>query len=328
MILTPYVLGSGRAADALKKSLILFGIQNPQLKIQPFTALKRGETFPLVSSVENPILIIANPHGLHAQAILDGEKAGFKAILTEKPSCVNLDQLQSLKKVKIPVAVTHGYRQMWGIQTMKQMLDNDAFGEIITIEGRYWQSSTAQRALAPDVKNESWKNDPTLSGDFDTLIDIGTHWVDAVSYLMNETAFGGTTWLSYANSEAEHRDSHAHVALQFSNGRRALGSISKTVHGATNHFELNLIGTKGSATWQFLNPDELLIGKGNTRSTLARKETILGSQQPPFHGLGWLEGYIEVIRQLVLELQGNGDGNYPKLSQNLQILESLFKTVS
>jgi hypothetical protein len=106
-----------------------------------------------------------------------------------------------------------------------------------------------------------------------------------------------------------------------------MASVSKMVHGSTNHFEVNLIGTQGSATWMFMNPDEIAIGKGNTRSTASRKETLMGSQQSPFHGMGWLEGYVEILRQLILDLQGSGSGNYPNLSQNLVLLDSLFKTL-
>jgi predicted dehydrogenase len=301
-------------------------IQNPNLTIQPFQLISRGEPMPDLHGVANPILVIANPHGLHAKAILEGEKAGFKAIVTEKPAAVSPAEVQALKRVKIPVAVTHGYRQMWGIQTLKRLIEAGDLGDVITIEGRYWQSSTAQRALEPEVKKDSWKNDPTLSGDYDTILDIGTHWVDAVAYLMEETKFTGSTWLSYANAEASHRDSHAHVALQFSNDRRAMGSISKTLHGFTNHFEVNVIGSLASSTWQFLNPDEIVLGKGNSKSTLNRKDTLLGSQQPPFHGVGWLEGYIEIFKQLLGELSEGGERDYPKLSQSLEVLESLFQT--
>jgi predicted dehydrogenase len=322
--ISPFVIGSGRSASAIKKSLCFLSIQNPQWQIEDPVQIERGQELKSVSHLENPILIITNPHGLHAEGILAGERAGFRAIAVEKPACVNLEQANSLKSVRVPVAVFHGYRQMWGLQTIKQMIDASEMGEVISVEGRYWQSSAAQRALNPDPSATSWKNDVRLSGESDALIDVGVHWVDAVSFLMGESTFTGSAWLSYANAEAPHRDNHVHLSLKYSNGRRALGSISKTVHGATNHFEVNVIGSKKSATWQFLNPDEILVGVGNSRQTVTRK-ALFGSQLPPFHGAGWLEGYIEILNQLLLETTGSGPGNYPTLSENVSMLESIFR---
>jgi predicted dehydrogenase len=178
--------------------------------------------------------------------------------------------------------------------------------------------------LESSPKPHPWKNDPTLSGGSDALIDIGVHWADTAAFLMGEPGFKGTAWLSYANAEAPHRDTHVHLNLEFSGGRRAMGSISKTFHGAANDFEVTLIGTRQSATWNFMEPDGIWLGKGGSRIFLPRKENSLGSHQPPFHGLGWLEGYIEITRQLLLELQGQGGGNYPRLENNLKVLESLF----
>lgn len=127
--------------------------------------------------------MIATPHALHSKAILEADKSGFKLIVVEKPVAVSLDQVKSLRSVKTPVAVLHGYRQSWGIQTLKKMIDEGSLGDIISIEGKYWQSSSAQKALQ-GTKSTSWKNDPSLSGEADTLVDLASHWADACRFLM------------------------------------------------------------------------------------------------------------------------------------------------
>jgi len=325
MTIQPFFIGSGRAANALRESLLLLDIQHPEWNIKKPIQLERNQKLDSVAqNFENPILFIANPPGLHAAAIQEGEKAGFRAIVVEKPACVGKKEVEALEAVRIPVAVCHIYRQMWGLQAVQQMLSSGELGELICIEGRYWQSSTAQRAIEPQPQVTSWKNDTLLSGDGDALLDVGVHWIDAVTFLMNGAPTGGRVWRSYANAEAPHRESHVHLGLEFANGKRAMGSISKTVHGATNHFEINVIGTRKSATWTFLNPDEIWIGQGISRTVLTRKNVHLGSKHPPFHGLGWLEGYIEIIRQLILDMRGEGSGNYPKLSDNLKMLNAVF----
>lgn len=323
MKIQPYVLGSGRAAQALVKSLAVLEIMDG-LQIEKTIHLKRDQSLKgLTKKDEFSLLLIANPHALHAPKILeaDGE---FQLIVTEKPACTSLDEIAALKKVKTPVALCHGYRQSWGIQTLKKMIDAGDFGEVISIEGRYWQSSTAQRALDKKV-TQSWKNDTALSGPYDALLDIVTHWADAAVFLMPETLRESHLWLSYANSEAKHRDSHVHLNMLFEKDKRALCSVSKTVHGAANHFEVNVIGTKKFGTWKFMEPDVLEIGEGNKRSFISRDDNHWGSQQGPHHAMGWLEGYIEIIRQALLEAQGKSFQAYPNLEDGLKIVESLLK---
>ncbi|MBC7396073.1 MAG: Gfo/Idh/MocA family oxidoreductase, partial [Bdellovibrionales bacterium] len=263
MQITPLILGRGRSGQAISKSLVSLGILHPQFQISTPIGLERDvDLVEVRKKYAHPLLCISNPHGLHADAILGAASAGFEAIICEKPACVNLEQLQKLRAVKVPVAVLHGYRQMWGIQTLKQMIAAGELGEVITIEGRYWQASTADRALSFAGVSDSWKNEVRLSGESDTFLDIATHWVDAVSYLFGSLPTRIQGWKTNLNSETPHRDSHVQLALDYSKSGRGFGSISKTVHGSTNHFEINVLGTKKSVTWEFLKPDELFIGEG------------------------------------------------------------------
>ncbi len=324
-MISPLIIGKGRAGGAIEKSLMSLSVINPELEIaHPVWVPRNTPLDSLVLKHENPIVIIANPPGLHAKTILAADQAGFKAILCEKPSCVSLAEIAALKEITANVGIFHVYRQMWGPQTLKKMLDEGEMGDLICIEGRYWQASTAERALnSQNQPPASWKNNPDLSGSSDTLLDVGCHWADAVCFLYGDVPLKVNIWKSYKNAERPHRDSHIQLIMDFPAGGRAFGSISKTLHGSTNHFEINLVGTKKSATWNFLNPDEILVGDGRDRRVITRKINSIGSCLPAFHGMGWLEGYIEICRQFILEVRGVGKGNYPRLSENLSMIRAL-----
>jgi hypothetical protein len=103
-----------------------------------------------------------------------------------------------------------------------------------------------------------------------------------------------------------------------------LRTISKTAHGSTDHFEINVIGSKKSATWTFAHPDEIYIGEGRLRTLITRTESRSGSKQPPFRGMGWLEGYVEILRQSIYEIQGRSFEPYPNLKDVGTIMKSLF----
>lgn len=332
MTITPLIVGSGMAGRAAANAFKFIAGLNPELGILAPQWLKRGS--PLArkkSELENPVLVIANPHGLHAQTLLEADTAGFPLVICEKPSCVTLEQMESLKKVKARVAVLHVYRQMWGPQAIKAMLARGEFGELISIEGKYWQSSSAEKALKGQSRDigfnpgSDWKSDPRMTGAFDVIIDIGCHWVDLACYFYGAMPERLHAWKSYKNAQAAHRDTHTHLTLEFANDGRALASVSKTAHGAANDLEITVIGTKKSVTWAFLKPDELLIGEGRERRVVVRRDSELGSQMPPFHGLGWLEGYIEIIHQALREQFKGKKADYPRLAENLRMMELLLQ---
>ena len=300
------------------------GIQAPEF-IARGTPLKS-----LAGRWENPVLVISNPHGLHASTIVEAAQAGFKNLVCEKPVCVNQEELNLLRPLasSINLATLHGYRQMWGPQKIKKMLSDDVLGTIISIEGRYWQASAAERALQAsqgEPPKKTWKNDLILSGGSDTFLDLSTHWVDLCCYFFGEVPLSIIGWKSFLNADAPYRDTHIELMMKFAHGR-ALGSVSKTVHGATNHLEVNVIGTKKSVTWSFLSPDEIIIGEGRDLRVETRKENNQGSSQAPFHGTGWLEGYIEILKNFLENVHFGQPVHYPTLQESLNMMDSLFAT--
>lgn len=325
MEIHPVVLGRGASGQAMLRSLAVVGMTNPELGIRPAIQAPRGARLAeLRRSLENPVLLVANPHALHTPAILEGVAAGYKAIVTEKPPCISPEQLAELEALQFPVSVCHVYRAMWGPRTIRKMIAANELGEIIAVDARCWLSSSAQRARDSSAPFQLWKNDPALTGPFDVLIDNVSHWVDMAIYLMGEPPQHGSVWLSYINAEAPHRDTHAHVTLVFRGGRPVRASISKTVHGTGNDFEFTVIGSHRAATWAFPRPDVIEVGEGGERRLIPRQDSAIGSGVRAFHALGWTEGYVEIIRQTLLGLIGRSTAAVPTLAEGLQVMRTIF----
>ncbi len=324
-VIHPFIVGHGRAGNAIAQALAILKTQITALEIrEPIWVERHSPLAPAADGLS--LALISNPHGLHAERIFEADRAGFVAIASEKPACVTREQASKLSRVKAKTAIFHVYRQMWGPQELKKMISEKFFGDLITIEGRYWQASTAERALTGPAP-QSWKNNIALSGPSDTLLDVGVHWADLAIFLAESFPSKLSGWSSYANAEAAHRDSHVHLVMDFSSGLRALSSITKNAHGATNHFEVNVFGTKASATWTFLNPDEINLGEGRERRVLTKKSSSTGTGHPPFHGAGWMEGYIEILRQLLFEVSGvQSSTRYPTLRENIQLVDALLSS--
>ena len=323
--ISPFILGSGQAGQAAAKSLAALAILRPELGLNPAQWLPRtSDLTRLRETGAEPLLVISNPHGLHAKAILAAEAAGIKFIVVEKPACVNLGDVQALREVQATVGVLHIYRHLWGPQFLRNRLVAGELGELIAIEGRYWQASAAERALSTTKAHPTWKDDPDLGGRFDAYLDFGSHWVDMLTYLVGEPPSRIDAWLSYHNAASQHRDTHVQTVVNFPGGQRAFGSVSKAVHGAGNQFAIHILGSRGSAAWDFEDPDRVTMGQGRDRRVMARASTDLGSGQSPFHGMGWLEGYIECFYQVIRAMRGE-TGHYPTLAEHLVLLRTMLQ---
>jgi predicted dehydrogenase len=323
--IVPVLVGRGMAGQAILKSLAVVSQTDSELSLLPARLVPRGgQPISYTSDQVENVLFIANPSGLHAQQIIDGSHGNFAAIVTDKPVCIRPEEIPLLQNIQVPVTVFHGYRVMWGTRTIKDMIDAGELGEVFSFESRYWQSSSAQTALSGAPEKKSWKNDLKLNGPFDTLTDLGSHVVDICLFLMADKPVESRRWLSYQNSLAPYRDTHVHLLLKFAGDRRAIASISRTMHGATNNFEYTVIGTKGAATWRFLQPDEVEFGSGNRTSIIRRTTTGESSGSLPFHGLGWLEGYVEVTRQTLRLVSGLASLPVPTLQEALAAMDVLL----
>jgi predicted dehydrogenase len=337
MQIQPYFLGRGAAAQAIEKSLRILQVTDPALALLPSRHLERGAELPRSREPGTArVAILAHPHALHAAAIVAAEQAGFDFVFAEKPVVVSLEQIATLRDVRVPVAVFHGYRVAWGPETLRARVAAGELGEIFAVEGRYWQSSSASLALAAGTPGNTaapgnatgpgkkWKDDAALSGPGDVLLDLAPHWVDLAAFLLGEAPAAIAGRVFFANSPSPHRDTHMQLQMEFPGGARAQASVSKTVHGAGNDLEIHVLGTRGTGSWRFLDPDHVVLGTGSESRLVARAEMQLGGQQWAFHGLGWLDGYVEVLRRGLTQLAGGTPAPYPDLASSLAVMEPLL----
>lgn len=329
------ILGRGSSGQALAAAARVLGWQdarfldrNADLAAELAAARKQSQA--------PKFLAIANPHGLHAQTLMAADALGFDALVVEKPAAVNATEVRQLRAIKTPTAVLHGYRMMWGPNALRALMDQKKLGEVFSIESRYWQSSAAERAvqmtaqmsLATDSKPspKSWKTDPSLSGGGDVVLDLVPHALDLASHLLGQHPIQLSGKKSHAGADAPHRDTHVQLQARYRNGCSGMFSVSKIVHGASNQLQISVLGTLGSAHWDFENPDQIILGTGRHSQVLLRESREWGSGFPTYHGMGWLEGYIEVLKRTESDTKlKTNQMSFPELQSNLDLLEVLFK---
>jgi len=322
---TPIVVGRGMAGSAIMTSVPIIARMDPELELSPVRTVERGRNPAVyISEQTSNALFLANPSGMHAASILQGLESDFDAIAVEKPACVTVDEIDRLKTIHRAISVYHGYRVLWGPRKIREMVTAGELGDVFCFEARYWQSSSAQKSLR-GAAEKNWKDDPSLNGPRDTLTDLGSHIVDLCLHLMSDQPIRCRCRLFYRNAPSPHRDTHVHLTMQFPGDRQAVASISKTLHGSGNDLEFTVLGTRGAATWKFMSPDEVVFGEGSRRIVVSREAKNPSSGSLPFHGLGWLEGYVEITHQTLRRASGLPASPVPDLTEALRVMDVLLK---
>jgi len=310
----PLIVGRGAAGKALCHALAMYPDQ-----VAPAIWQDREAPLPAPENADLALLVVAGPHALHTPRLLEAADRGYRFAICEKPAAVDLDQLATLEGLPVATWICQGYRLLWGPQELQRALAAGRFGNLISIEGRYWQSSAARTP-----KGSSWKDAPELGGRFDVLLDLATHWADLATYIYGRLPDKTVVRRWYVNAAAPHRDTHVHLTLEFGD-LVGFASVSKTVHGAGNKLELEILGERASASWSFERPDVIVWGEGGVQTTQVRGAAELPARPAPFHGLGWMEGHGRLVGKVVTHMLEGREADAPNLPEHLGVLRCLLE---
>jgi predicted dehydrogenase len=325
-----HILGSGLAGGAIAKALALLRITDSDLPLGDITHIPRDADLKNLKPDGNTVLCIANPSALHTGRVLEGIETGYRLIVCEKPTSTDKEQLKLLEKAckttNVPIAVLHVYRQLWGIQHLRSMVERGEFGRICAIEGKLWQASRVRHLSSANNsrKKREWANDKQLTGEYGVSLGLGTHWLDTAQFLAGEKLELLACHKDSLRDGSGSDDTYIHYQFRTPHDILVSGSITNMAHGARNDFEIAIIGERASAQWSLMEPDQILMGHGTERGTVYRHDMTIGSGQPAFHGVGWLEGYIEILRQSYRHLLGLPYQSYPTIIESNEVISLIL----
>jgi predicted dehydrogenase len=330
-MIKPYILGSGLSGKAVARSLHLLSTVDKDYSFAEPLFVPRDASLKEYAQVAKAktLLVIANPDALHTPRLLEAVESAFDLIVCEKPTSSDAVQLRQLQHLSLRIPVLHVYRQLWGPQHMRSIINEGKLGDIVAIEGKMWQSSKAVKLSPSNINKPTkpWRTDASFTGPHGVSLGLGTHWLDMAMYLA-----GCDLTLSGAQIDNRHGahagdDTYFHIQLKTEYGAFVAGSICNMAHGSTNDLEITVVGTQASVSWRFMQPDEIIFSQGYTHQLLYRATADIGSHLPPFHGLGWIEGYMEIIRQSIREMLGLSFNPYPTLQESNKVIGTLIAAI-
>jgi predicted dehydrogenase len=261
-------------------------------------------------------------HFSHASSLL---RAG-KHVLCEKPLALDSRESEMLMKIAKESgcvgAVAYNLRYYPLCQEARALIKKGAIGEPRLIHGGFLQDWL----LHPTDWN--WRLDPKLGGQLRAVSDIGTHWLDLMTWItqrkitevcadlatvipVRHKPVGRVVTFQKATGKTEEvhmtTDDYASVLLHFEGNLRGAMTVSQVSAGRKARLSFEIDGTEGSLAWNSEEPNMLWIGRRDTPSELFPKDPALMTPETRGYAVypgGHTEGYGDTFMQLFRDFYG------------------------
>ena len=280
-----------------------------------------GDYRDLLKSPEVDVVHITAPNRFHCEMARAALRAG-KHCICDKPLALNTrDSARILKAVKASrtvFALGYNVRFYPAVLALRRMVARGELGEIIQVQGSYLQDW-----LLKDT-DYNWRLLPSECGPLRAVADIGTHWMDTISFILGAKIAAVLadlgTWhklrkrprgevRTFARSNARIRydsypvrsDDFASVLLKFENGARGNLAVSQVAAGRKNTIRLEIYGSKKSAWWCSEAPETLHLGsRDRANETVIRATPAFGDGAEGFtdYPPGHIEGFPDTFKML------------------------------
>ncbi len=266
------------------------------------------------------VVHICTPNHLHftfSQTLLE---AG-RHVMCEKP--LAMDSIQSAALVELAHkhqrvgGVTYNLRYYPLCQEARALVQRGAIGEPRLVHGSFLQDWL----LYPTDWN--WRLETELGGDLRAVSDIGTHWLDLMSWVTGQQITGVCadlatvipirqrprghveTFQKAGNVECDavsiKTDDYASVLLRFEDDLHGVMTVSQVSPGRKARLWFEIDGSEASLAWNSEQPEKLWIGRRHQASQVLPKDpTLLSPEARGFAGYpgGHVEGYPDTFVQL------------------------------
>lgn len=283
----------------------------------------------LIHDCDVDVVHITSPNRYHAESSLASLKAG-KHVVCEKPLAMTSRETGSIKRLvakrkKQIFAVNYNLRFYPAVLQMRQMVQRGDLGEIIHVNGSYFQDW-----LLKDT-DYNWRLLPEEGGPLRAVADIGTHWVDAVSFVMGrrvkrvfahtdafhktrrrplgevKTFSKSTKGQRYANYRVATED-FASILLDYDGGAHGNVAVSQVAAGRKNSLKIEIYGSDCSVSFDSERPNELAVGDRDRGDRwLSRGRVGFAEDVAPYidYPPGHNEGFPDTFKMLYRAVYGD-----------------------
>ncbi|MBN2816378.1 MAG: Gfo/Idh/MocA family oxidoreductase [Campylobacterales bacterium] len=288
-----------RRENINQKSALTWGVHKDHL-YSNWTTLLDNE----VGKVDAVVILTPTPS--HHEMIMRALDLGY-AVISEKALATTYEEgMEITKKVeekKAFFAVTHNYTGYPMLRELQKMIADDRLGKITNINIEMPQESFARLVDGNRPQPQSWRlTDGKIPG---VSLDLGAHLQHMVYFLTEENptelvadskSFG---WFSGVVDNIS-------CIVRYKSEMRCQMWYGKAAIGHRNGLRVRVYGTKGSAEWFQMNPEELLFhtvdGDRMIIDRVSSSIQIANQQRYNRFKAGHPAGFVEAFGNLYVDI--------------------------
>jgi predicted dehydrogenase len=279
---------------------------------------------------------VCSPNYVHYEQAKAAMEAG-KHVMCEKPLSMDTRQSSSLidlsRKLKLVGAVTYNLRYYPLCQEARVIVQKGLIGKPRLIHGSFLQDWL----LYPTDWN--WRLQPELGGEMRAVADIGTHWLDLLTWITGRKVTELCTDLAtlvpvrkrprgrvetFKQSAAATddvkitTDDYASILLHFEGDAHGVCTVSQISAGRKTRLWFEIDGSEGSLAWNSEDPNILWIGRRREANQEMIKDPSLMSPEargyaayPGGHAEGYPDTFVQLFKDFYAYLDA-GDFSKPR----------------
>lgn len=266
------------------------------------------------------VVHVTSPNHLHVPQVRAILAAG-RHVVCEKPLAMTASESGELvglaARAGVVNAVNFNIRFYPLNQHLAGQVRDGALGEVRLVTGRYFQDW-----LLHDT-DWNWRLEPERGGALRAVGDIGSHWLDLMTYvtghrvaevmadlatfvkIRRQPAGPVETFSTERAAETIDREIRtedmATILLRFENGARGTVAISQLSPGRKNSLQYEIDGSVAAASWDSESPDQLWLGhRDEPNQVLLRNPALMNAtgRAAAFLPGGHVEGFADTFRAL------------------------------
>lgn len=277
------------------------------------------------------VVHVTSPNHLHHPQVREILGAG-RHVVCEKPLAMTSEESAELVRLAAESgrvnAVNFNIRFYPLNQHVREIVAAGDLGDVRLVTGHYFQDWLL---LETDW---NWRLEPSRGGALRAVGDIGSHWLDLLSFVTGQritsviadlatfiptrrqpagpvVTFSTERAADTVEREIQTEDT-ATILLRFENGARGSVAISQLSPGRKNSLRYEVDGSSAAAAWDSEQPDQLWIGhRERANEILIRNPALMGPSGSAAAALpgGHVEGFADTFRSLFRAIYadiGNG----------------------
>ena len=283
----------------------------------------------LLADPEVKAVHIATPNKLHHTQAKQAIRAG-KHVICEKPLAMTAEQSANLvaladESAKVS-AVCYNIRFYPLCVRARDMIRSGELGRVLHVTGSYLQDWLLHET------DFNWRVLSAEGGALRAIADIGTHWMDLISFITganiesvcadlgiaHETRMAPTGSVKTFSSGGDvprepvtiDTEDFGSVLFRGTSGEAGSMTVSQVAAGRKNCVRFDIACEKGSLSWDSEEPNTLTVGRRDGPNEIVARDPSMpgGGDYPPGHAEGFPDTFKQLFRAIYADIDAREAG--------------------